>query len=192
MLSCDDLWYVFFFKNSLITSILLFVSTSGENTDQLLGVARLASGTGIAGANGTIEILERWRIEHLPKYIAFDTCRVMTGINTGMCVEIERKLGRFLLWLACRHHISEILLKECVTYVLKEVSNSPEVPILKDFKRMWEGLDHDESQEVNFGTEDKRFKKVFREKDEIVTFLNSQLSQHMVRNDYKELCQVNC
>lgn len=57
-----------------------------------------------------------------------------------MCVKIERVLDRTLLRLPCRHHIAEVLLKETCVKVFKISSNSPEGPILKDFKLMWKKL----------------------------------------------------
>lgn len=113
---------------------------TGENYDQVLGVARLKNGTASAGASGVVERLVRWRIEHIPRYIAFDTTNVMSGKHNGMCIEIERMLDRPMLRLPCRHHIAEVLLKETCVKVFRMSSNSPEVPILKDFKPMWEKL----------------------------------------------------
>lgn len=65
----------------------------------------------------------------LPKYIhiAFDTTNVMSGRHNVMCVQIQRPL----IWMPCRHHVSELLLKEACVKMFKFVSNSSEVPVLK-------------------------------------------------------------
>lgn len=66
----------------------------------------------------------------------------MTGEKTGSGVEMEKLLQRSLLWLACRHHIGEIMLKEAclVTFDVKGSSTSPEVTFLKDFKQLWNNI----------------------------------------------------
>lgn len=52
-------------------------------------------------------------------------------------------------------------------------------------------VENDQDQKYTNGTTDERFSNVFgREKNFIVRFLIKQLSTHMVRNDYEELCYV--
>lgn len=42
------------------------------------------------------------------------------------------------------------------------------------------------------GTHDSRFQKMYRDdKNEIIKFLENQISKFFVRNDYAELCHVN-
>lgn len=118
----------------------LAIVLCGEGVDQMLGVARLDSGTAALGAKAVYDTLIRWRLINVPRWIAFDTTNVMSGKHNGMCVEIERQVGRAMLRLPCRHHIAEILLKEACVKVLGSSSNSPEVPVLKDFKAMWAKL----------------------------------------------------
>jgi len=41
--------------------------------------------------------------------MSFDTTAANTGHRNGTCVLLEHKIGKDLLWLACRHHILEVL-----------------------------------------------------------------------------------
>lgn len=41
--------------------------------------------------------------------MCFDTTGTYTGPDNGACVLLERKLGRDLLHLACRHHVAELI-----------------------------------------------------------------------------------
>ena len=58
----------------------------------------------------------------------------------GACVQIEEALGRPVLWLACRHHVMEIILKD-VFGVCCGRQNGPDIPIFKRFKERWDSLD---------------------------------------------------
>lgn len=119
----------------------------------MLGVARLKSGTAALGAEAVKKTLDRWRLIDVPKWLSFDTTNVMSGKHNGMCVEIEREVGRPLLRMPCRHHIAEILLKEACVKTLNISSNSPEVPVLKDFKKkMWPKLGKFLKYDINFLT----------------------------------------
>lgn len=62
----------------------------------------------------------------------------MTGKDNGALVFMERFFGRLLLWLACRHHIGELLLKDACLINFKGSSTSPDVVFLKDLKDLWD------------------------------------------------------
>lgn len=63
-----------------------------------------------------------------------------TGIHRGTCVEIEKALGRELIYLPCRHHIYEIILRSAFE-VYWPVSSGPNVPIFGRFKKEWDKID---------------------------------------------------
>jgi hypothetical protein len=88
------------------------VLLSGFNTDQLLGVPKLPSATGEAVSNAVVKTLQEWGVQHRTKSMCFDTTASNTGRLSGACALIEAKLGRQLLYLACRHHVHEIVLSD--------------------------------------------------------------------------------
>ena len=64
------------------------------------------------------------------KAMCFDTTSSNTGQKKGACTLIEDKLEKELLNLACRHHISELLIGAVITVMLGP-SKSPKVAIFK-------------------------------------------------------------
>lgn len=94
------------------------------------------------------------------------------GTRNGACVLIEKALGRKLLYLPCRHHVFEIVLRN-VLEVYWPVSSSPNVPIYQRFKKTW-----DEINPLSFtaGICDQKVLEVITPiKEEILKFIDNQL-----------------
>jgi len=86
------------------------VILSGAGVKQLIGVPKLATGTGKAQAQAVVQQLEEWQVTDQVGAMCFDSTASNTGKNNGACVLIEQKLDKKLLHFACRHHIFELLL----------------------------------------------------------------------------------
>ena len=84
------------------------VLVSGLGVDQLLAVTKLGRGTGAAQADAVVNALQEWDITDRVAAMSFDTSS-NTGHISGVCTLIQQKLGRELLFLACRHHVLELL-----------------------------------------------------------------------------------
>lgn len=80
---------------------------------RLLAVKKLVAGTGENIANALNETAVEYAILQFIIGLVFDTTLANTGISNGSAAIFERVLGRFLLFLGCRHHIYEIYLKTC-------------------------------------------------------------------------------
>ncbi|CAH0550650.1 unnamed protein product [Brassicogethes aeneus] len=109
------------------------VLISADGNEKLLGVPRLSSGTGIMAANAVENLLRDWNLVDKVQAMCFDTTSVNTGTKNGCCVLLEEKIGRDLLWLACRHHVLEIILSK-VFKLCMGPSSSPDIPIFNRFK----------------------------------------------------------
>ena len=72
--------------------------------------------------------------------MCFDTTASNTGLKKGACVALENKLGKKLLYLACRHHINEIIISD-VFQKCSGASSGPEIGIFKRFKNFWKNVD---------------------------------------------------
>lgn len=59
-----------------------------------------------------------------------------SGIHHGAGVELEKILGRELIWLPCRRHIMEIVLRS-VFEVYWPVNSGPNVKLFTRFKSSW-------------------------------------------------------
>jgi hypothetical protein len=54
-------------------------------------------------------LIEEWDIvEHIVG-MSFDTTSANSGVHNGAAVLLEARFGRKLLYLACRHHIMELM-----------------------------------------------------------------------------------
>ncbi|XP_074101089.1 uncharacterized protein LOC141528769 [Cotesia typhae] len=87
-----------------------------------------------------LSTLNQWGIISYIKAMCFDTTAVNTGIHHGTYKEIEKALGKELIWLPCRHHIYEIILRSAFE-VYWPVSSGPNVPIFGRFKKFWDTFD---------------------------------------------------
>ncbi|XP_074105392.1 uncharacterized protein LOC141531455 [Cotesia typhae] len=121
-------------------------------TEQLLGVPKMNSGTADNQTSAILSTLSEWGITNYVKAMCIDTTAVNTGIHNGTCKAIEKTLGRELIWLPCRHHIFEIILRSAFE-VYWPVSSGPNVPMFGRFKKSW-----DEINKTNYksGIEDTR------------------------------------
>jgi len=121
--------------------VLLFSIENGET--KLLGILKLTSGTGQAAANAIHKQLQSWKCESIIIGMCFDTTAVNTGRLNGACMNVEKSLGRSLLWLACRHHMFEVLLSDIFNECnIIEPSTRPEILILKKLKDNWSKINH--------------------------------------------------
>ena len=117
--------------------------------------------------------------------MCFDTTSSNTGINNGVCVEIERMLGKDLLHLACRDHIMKLLARAAFLASLSPLS-APEVWLFKRFEQHWSKIDQTQYQT---GAEvDEILDTV---KHEIIEFAHKQLLCESLRDDYREFIELS-
>ena len=63
------------------------------------------------------------------------------GPHSGACILLETLFGHPLLWLACRHHMMEVLLSDIFSMCLGP-SSGPDITIFKRFRKIWSRLNH--------------------------------------------------
>ncbi|GBM68068.1 hypothetical protein AVEN_66740-1 [Araneus ventricosus] len=86
-------------------------------------------------AEAIYKILEQWDLVNQVIAMSFDTTSVSTGRLNGTCTLLEDKIGRDLLWLACRHHTLELILAKVFTLCFG-TSSFPEIPLFNRFKKV--------------------------------------------------------
>jgi len=158
------------------------VVISGCGVNQLLCVPKLVTGTGENIAAAVCSALEDWGVSEHVSSLCFDTTSTNTGSKKGACVLIEQKLGRPLLYLACRHHILKILL-DCVVIKSLGPSSGPEIKLFQRFKSQWEFINQTEFKICDLEIKSET-------KDEILSFCFSQLQECQPRDDYKEFLEL--
>ena len=166
---------------------------------KLLGVPSLvdedgnATSTGEAQFEGAKDLVKIWDLKKSIRGLVFDTTASNSGVKQGACTRMEDWLGRPVLWLACRHHVGELIAKAS-WYELFEEDLGPDNAFFVKFKNDWPNLNT---------TPDTPTKKLsipsrhMRElKDEAKEFYTSILSiknsnNVLPRDDYRTLAETS-
>ncbi len=157
------------------------ILVSGDGVDQLLGVPKLPSGSGQASAAAVYEAALAWGICDRIKAMSFDTTAVNTGRLNGACILIEQKMGKELLWLACRHHMLEIVLTAVMAHALGP-SKSPDIAIFQRFEAYWPYIDQSNYQSA---LSDKQTASAVADiSQHMLAFAQDQLEKYQPRDDY--------
>ncbi|KAG0710504.1 hypothetical protein GWK47_022672 [Chionoecetes opilio] len=120
--------------------------------------------------------------------LSFDTTASNSGMLAGACVHLENLLGRSLLWLACRHHVLEVVLKHIFEKCCSS-STGPEIPTFKRFQSRWESLDRGSYRTLN--DEEPLENALELPRVQMVTFLQTVLHDGSnPREDYDELLRL--
>lgn len=138
-------------------------------------------------ASAVFDASVEWGICDKAKCMSFDTTSSNTGLRNGACILLEQKMGKDMLWLACRHHILEIVLEAVVTLSLGS-STGPDILVFKRFQKAWAAMDHSNIQTV--ATDPLICRDVADVTGDIVAFAQNQLLQFQLRDDYKELLEL--
>ena len=117
----------------MVDRVAVLVTGSG-GVEKLLAVPKRERATGESQAEGCIAALDDWSLRSHIEGLVFDTTASNTGLHRGACTIIEEGLRRELVWIACRHHVLEIVLSS----VFKEVfgpTGGPEATLFKRFQK---------------------------------------------------------
>ena len=87
-----------------------------EDCNKLLCVARVEESTGKVEAEKVKEVLDNWGVAEKVIACGFDTTSANNGVHKVSCVLLQNLLQRLLLWLACRHHVLELVLAAALYY----------------------------------------------------------------------------
>ena len=116
------------------------IVVSGLKTEKLLAIPKLPISTGEIMGNAVVQTLQDW--DGVPDWLAglcFDTTSSNTGIHTGAITVIQRAFEKRLLFLACRHHILEIISAAVYDQFFK--SSGPHIALFSRFKEQWKFID---------------------------------------------------
>lgn len=162
------------------------ILVSGHGVDQLLAVPKLERGTSEACASAVYEAINSWNLTDKVKCLCFDTTAVNTGLKSGVCVLLERKMDKNMLWLACRHHTMEIMLSAVVDQSLAP-SSGPDIQLFKRFKNTWNTIDQSDFKTIPDDAEANILAEVAADR---ISFAKKQLQVHQPRDDYRELLNL--
>ncbi|XP_044574723.1 uncharacterized protein LOC123258646 [Cotesia glomerata] len=169
--------YVVHWDGKLLSDIVgtetvdrLPVLLTSSGSEQLLGIPKINSGSGIEQALAVYSTMEQWGVSNYIKAICFDTAATNTGIHHGAGVELEKILKRKLIWLPCRHHVIELVIKG-VFEAYWPVQSGPNVPFFNRFKIGWNKIN---TSKYNAGINDKIVANILlNKKDELLSFIDN-------------------
>jgi hypothetical protein len=121
-------------KDDKIERLAVLISYDGK--DKLIGAPSIPQATGAEQAAAVYRCLEEWGLLDSVQAMCFDTTASNTGKHNGACRNIENILEKELLYLPCRHHIFEVVLKGVFNEVMGPTSG-PDVPLFSRFKNSW-------------------------------------------------------
>ena len=139
-------------------------------------------------ADAEKEAINNWGLSEGIIVCCFDTTSSNSGINSGSCVLLQQLLNRQLLWLACRHHIPELILKAAFQSLFGKTT-SPVETLFSTLKSSWKSLD---LSNLSCPPTTACYRSSV---DSILEFLDDRLLsdnlQHLTRGDYKELLELS-
>lgn len=130
--------------------------------------------------------LQQWGAAEKIEAMCFDTTAVNTGSLKGACIILQQLLEKDLLYLACRHHVLELVLKEVFLCKMGK-TNAPQPDIFREFQKEWSKFDKTKFKTVQ--ADEHIFKKI-NQLDKISQFLQHELKNRHPRDDYKEFIHL--
>lgn len=164
-----------------IDRLAIIVTYDGK--EQLLGAPQIETSSGEEQAFAVYQVVEKWGIADKIEALCCDTTASNTGRVNGACTNLEKLFNRDLLYLPCRHHIFELVLRSCFDKLMGATSG-PNMALFQRFRETWTKLDKDDymtgSNEV---PDDVRLT--------VLGFLEHNLStQKQPRDDYREFLEL--
>jgi len=133
---------------------------TGLNTSKLLGIPKLASGSGQLQAESVHQLLTDWDSAENIVGMSFDTTSANTGKIRGACTVLEQMLKKKLLYLACRHHILELIAGNAFNKIFG-LTTSPTVKLFDDFRKKWDQIDTLTYEPIEIAHFKKQFPRQF-------------------------------
>ncbi|KAJ6648133.1 hypothetical protein Bhyg_03358 [Pseudolycoriella hygida] len=176
-------------RNKKVDRIAIVVT--GLNIQKVLAIAKTDDGSGLEVSDTVHEHLEAWSILESIVTMCTDTTRANTGEINGACVLLEKKLKRNVIYLACRHHMLELIIGAIFVMLFGETTG-PYTEMFENFKRDWSQVD-----KTSFKPLDK---KIFRKKylkdlrDDVLSYIEEILAakdkKFVPRGDYLEMMEL--
>lgn len=114
---------------SVVDRLPVLVTSLKDGSTKLLGVPALSAGTGQEAANNVIQQFGSWNLSDKVIGMCFDTTASNTGKAKGACILIENAMKGNLLWLACRHHMFEVLLSVAFNVTFQVPRTGPQIQL---------------------------------------------------------------
>src|SRR6218665_2709668 len=110
-----------------------------------------------------------------------------TGMKGGVCILLEKEIGRQLLNLACHYHVTEIMLEK--VFGICDVSKSPNMDFFGHFKDFLPRVN-----QALFTTameDDSMAAMIASWKDNVIEFVTAKLEKYQPRDNYRDLLELS-
>ncbi|KAG8177771.1 hypothetical protein JTE90_010347 [Oedothorax gibbosus] len=165
----------------------LAVLISCGDEEQLIGVPEIENSKRLSQAKAVFSEINKWGAAEKNRGDVFrHYCCEYRLLERHVYFITTLFPKKHLLYLACRHHILELLLK-AVFESKFGATTGPQPEMFKKFQMKWPVID---KNQYKFGIEDLLVKIHFSDLEEISGFLLDQLEQKHPREDYKEYLQL--
>lgn len=140
-------------------------------------------------ANKIISIITEYELQDRIIGMVCDTENTNTGWLNGVCVRIEEFLKKDLLYILCRHHIYDLVLKHVGQFLFGDTSAPTFDYGCSELKAAWKYLDlnrfspYDEEDQIIL-------ESAINFRADVIPVLKSQIKKHRLRDDYAELTDL--
>jgi hypothetical protein len=163
------------------------VIVTGGGNEKLLAVPEISRGTGQEQADACLRILDDWQLRSHVRGLVFDTTASNTGLSIGACTLLDKSLGSNLVWIPCRHHVSEIILSSVFAVALGP-TGGPDVQLFKRFQKQWPAINKEHfttGSDTLFNSDE-----LIRLREEMSGYYSEALKTQQIRDDYLELLSL--
>jgi hypothetical protein len=165
------------------------ILVSGCKVEKLLGVPKIPQGTGEQVSQKAVDTITDWNVQEQLVGMSFDTTSANTGRINGACVLLEKKLDKNLLWLACRHHVLEVVCGD-VFRTLFGPTSGPNVLLFRRFQEYWPRIDQTTYEACCDVRLDGDLKNMKIKVVDFVTNILEREADFIPREDYRELLEL--
>ncbi|XP_065657999.1 uncharacterized protein LOC136082521 [Hydra vulgaris] len=169
----------------------VLVNINGQT--YLLGVPPLASSTGEDQFLGVMNLIKEYQLMSKTRGICFDTTSSNTGTNKGSVSRISQELDKYLLQIACRHHVTELRMLHFWKLVTNEETSGPDNLLFKKLKNIFEEPNFNYNSVLLLRFDWNKVKSSFLEKAAMksLTFCKAYVSKPgIIRDDRSELAKL--
>lgn len=104
------------------------------------------------------------------------------------CTLLEQALGRELVWIACHHHVFELVLSGVFKVTIMGRTSGPEIGLFKRFQKLWPSIN---KSRVNIPSDDVFVHMPFGLREEMKLYFAEAIQTKATRDDYLELLQLS-
>ena len=159
----------------------------GNEREMLLGIPSIENGTAETITSEIVRMIKEKNITlHKIAELVFDTTCVNSGLQGGIVKRLQGAVGKPLLQLACRHHISEIW-GGAACNIIYGSTVSPAESRFKALANKWNELNL-----ADYRLPDISDRYLKGKIGEVLGFLNTFLaSDTVLRDDYRQLAELS-